>query len=193
MALRDAGRASMAYFYFYSRDVNKRSLHNLLPSLLYQLSAKSDPFCDILSRLYFAHNRGAQQPDDHAMIECLIEMVTLEAQDPTYIIMDALDRCTITSSILSLRDELLGFVVRLVNLRLPNLHICVTSRLEHDIQTVLEHLTPHPVTLHDESGQQQDIADYVTSFVHSNASMRRWREADKDLVIKILLEKADGM
>jgi hypothetical protein len=193
MALRDAGQASMAYFYFYSRDVNRQSLHNLLPSLLYQLSAKSDPFCDILSRLYSAHNLGAQQPDDDAMMECLIEMFTLEAQEPTYIIMDALDGCPITSSIPSPRDELLEFVVGLVNLRLPNLHICVTSRLENDIQAVLEHLTPHPVTLHDESGQQQDIANYVTSFVHSNASMRRWREADKDLVIKILLEKADGM
>jgi len=185
----------MAYFYFDFMDVDKQSLHNLLPSLLYQLSAKSDRFCDILSRLYSAHNRGARQPDDHAMVECLEEMLTFEAQQPTYIILDALDECPISSSssLPSRRDELLEFVVGLVNLRLPNLQICVTSRLEHDIQAVLGHLTPHPVTLHDESGQQQDIANYVTSFVHSNERMRGWPEADKDLVIKILLEKADGM
>jgi hypothetical protein len=127
------------------------------------------------------------------MVDCLEEMLTLETQHPTYIIIDALDECPITSSIPSPRDELLEFVVELVNLRLPNLHICVTSRLEHDIQAVLEHLTPHPVTLHNESGQQQDVANYVTSFVHSNERMRRWPEADKDLVIRILLEKADGM
>jgi hypothetical protein len=193
MALRDAGRASMAYFDFDFRNVNKQSLHNLLPSLLCQLSARSDPFCDILSRLYSAHNHGAQQPDDHAMIECLKEMFTLEAQEPIYIIMDALDECPNTTGIPSPRGRLLNFVVELIRLRFPNLHICVTSRLEHDIQAVLEHLTPLPVTLHDESGQHQDIADYITSFVHSNERMRTWRKADKDFVIKTLSEKADGM
>jgi hypothetical protein len=49
------------------------------------------------------------------------------------------------------------------------------------------------VSLHDESGQQEDIAKYVASFVCSNQRMRRWREQDKDLVIKTLSEKADGM
>jgi len=126
-------------------------------------------------------------------MECLKEMFTLEAQEPIYIIMDALDECPNTTGIPSPREQLLNFVVELVNLHLPNLHICVTSRLEHDIQAVLERLTPHPVTLHNESGQHQDIADCVTSFVYSNERMRRWRQADKDLVIKTLLEKADGM
>ena len=185
----------MAHFYFDFRDVDKQRLHNLLPSLLYQLSARSDSFCDILSQLYFANDGGAQKPSDRAMIECLKEMLSFKAQQPTYIILDALDECPITSSIPSQspRDELLEFVVGLVNFRLPKLHICVTSRLEYDILAVLEHLTPHLVTLHDESGQQQDIANYVASFVHSNEGMRRWPEADKDLVIKLLLENADGM
>jgi hypothetical protein len=127
------------------------------------------------------------------MVECLKEMLTLEAQGPTYIIMDALDECPITSTIPSPREEVLEFVDELVGLHLPNVHICVTSRPEHDIQAVLERLTLHPVSLHDESGQQQDIAHFVCSFVHSDRRMRRWREEDKDLVIKILPEKADGM
>jgi hypothetical protein len=41
---------SMAYFYFDFRDVDKQKLGNLLPSLLIQLSARSDHCCDILSR-----------------------------------------------------------------------------------------------------------------------------------------------
>jgi hypothetical protein len=183
----------MAQFYFDFRDVDKQRLHNLLPSLLYQLSARSDFFCDTLFRLYSEHNRGAQKPSDRAMLECLEEMLTFEVQQPTYIILDALDECPITSATPSPRDELLEFVVRLVNLRLPNLHICVTSRLEHDIHAALEHLTPHPLTLHDESGQQRDIANYVASFVYTNERMRRWQQAEKDLLIKALSEKADGM
>ncbi|KAN0118153.1 hypothetical protein V8E52_005414 [Russula decolorans] len=192
-SLRDAGTASMAYFYFDFRDVDKQRLHNLLPSLLIQLSARSDPCHDILSQLYSAHDRGEKQPSDRAMVECLKTMLTIEVQEPTYIIMDALDECPITSTIPSPREEVLELVDELVGLHLSNLHICVTSRPESDIQAFLGPLTSRPVSLHDESGQQDDIADYVSSFVHSDRRMRRWREEDKDLVIKTLSEKADGM
>jgi hypothetical protein len=185
--------ASMAYFYFDFRDVDKQKLSNLLPSLLIQLSARSDPCCDILSRLYALHDRGVQKPSDRAMVECLKEMLALEALGPTFIIMDALDECPITSTIPSPREEVLDFVDELVGLRLPNVHICVTSRPEHDIQTVLKDLTPRAVSLHDESGQQEDIVNYITSFVLSDRKVRRWRREDKDLVIKTLSEKADGM
>jgi hypothetical protein len=193
MALRNAGKASMAYFYFDFRDVDKQKLGNLLPSLLLQLSARSDPCCDILSRLYSSHDRGLQKPSDRAMVECLKEMLTVEAQGPTYIIMDALDECPIMSTIPSPREEVLELVEELVGLHLPNVHICVTSRPEHDIQAVLKHLTERAVSIHDESGQQDDIANYVASFVHTDRKVRRWREEDKDLVIKMLLEKVDGM
>jgi hypothetical protein len=193
MALPDAGKALIAYFYFDFRDADKQKLQNLLPSFLIQLSAQSDSCCDILSRLYFAHNRGVQTPSDRAMIECLKEMLTHEARRPTYIIMDALDECPITSTIPSPREKVLELVEELVGLHLPNVHICVTSRPEHDIQIVLDPLTERPVSLHDESGQQEDITNYVASFVRSNQRMRRWREEDKNLVIKTLSEKADGM
>jgi hypothetical protein len=184
----------MAYFYFDFRDVDKQKLRNLLPSLLIQLSARSDLCCDILSQLYTAHDRGVRKPSDRAMVECLKEMLSLEAQPPIYIILDALDECPVTSTVPpSPREEVLEFVDELVALRLSNLHICVTSRPEHDIRVVLERLTEHPVSLHDESGQQEDITNYVTSFVHSNQRLQRWRDEDKNLVIKILSEKADGM
>ena len=183
----------MAYFYFDFKDIDKQNLGNLLPSLLIQLSARSDPCCNILSRLYSSHDRGVRKPSDRTMVECLKEMLIAEAQGPTYIVMDALDECPITSTIPSPREEVLEFVEELVRLHLPNVHICVTSRPEHDIQAVLQDLTQRAVSLHDESGQQEDIVNYVTSFVRSDRKVRRWREEDKDLVIKILSEKADGM
>ena len=193
MILRNDGKASMAYFYFDFRDADKQKLRNLLPSLLIQLSARSDPCCDILSRLYSLYDRGVQKPSDRDMVECLKEMLGLEVQSPIYIILDALDECPITSTIPSPREEVLDFLDELVGLHLPNVHICVTSRPEHDIQAVLKHLTERPVSLHDESGQKEDISNYVASFVHSDRKVRRWREEDKDLVIKTLSDKADGM
>ena len=184
----------MAYFYFDFRDVDKQKLHNLLPSLLIQLSAWSDPCCDVLSQLYSARGRGAQIPSDREMVECLKDMLSLEAQPPIYFILDALDECPVTSTIPpSPREEVLEFVDEIVALYLPNLHICVTSRPEYDIRVVFERLTEHPVSLHDQTGQQDDITNYVTAFVRSNQRMQRWRDEDKNLVIKILSEKADGM
>jgi hypothetical protein len=193
MTLHADGRALMAYFYFDFRDVDKQKLQNLLPSLLIQLSARSDPCCDILSQLYSSHDRGVRKPNERVMIECLKQMLNFLAQCPTYIIMDAIDECPITSSIPSPREEVLKLVDELVNLHLPNVHICVTSRPELDIQTVLGPLSPNPVSLHDESGQKQDISDFVKSFVYSDQRMRRWRDEDKELIIRTLPEKADGM
>ena len=148
----------MAYFYFDFRDVEKQKLHDLLPSLLIQLSARSDACCDILSRLHLTRDRGVRKPSDREMHDCLKEMLSLEAQPPIYIILDALDECPVTSTVPpSPREEVLEFVDELVALHLSNVHICVTSRPEHDIRVVLEGLTEHPVSLHEESGQQEDI------------------------------------
>jgi hypothetical protein len=88
---------------------------------------------------------------------------------------------------------LLDLLGDLIDLRIPNLHICITSRPEIDIKTVLEPLAYSAVSLHDESGQKQDISDYVHTVVNSDRKMRQWRDADKKLVVKVLSEKADGM
>lgn len=198
MALREDGMASLAYFYFDFRDADKQNLHNMLASLLIQFSARSDPCCGILSQLYSAHDRGTEKPSDHTMVECLKEMLITDTQGPTYIILDALDECPNVFGTLSPREEVLNLVNELVELHLPNLHVCVTSRPELDIQhnlgrLTLRPVTLHPVSLHDESGQKQDIADYVSSFVQSDQRMGKWRKEDKDLVIRTLSEKADGM
>jgi hypothetical protein len=109
--------------------------------------------------------------------------------------MDALDECPTTSGIPSPRERVLQFVEELVNLQLSNLHICVTSRPEVDIRDVLEPLTSCLVSLHDQSGQKEDIVAYIRSVVYSDSEpiMRRWKREDKDRVIEALSERADGM
>jgi hypothetical protein len=189
------GRALIAYFYFDFRDTKKQHWNDLLSSLLIQLSFQSDPCCDILSRLYKAHKEGAEQPNYHDLTRCLKQMLTFPDQCPIYLIMDALDESPNTSGIPSPREMVLQLLKELVDLSLPNLHICVTSRPEFDIRDVLEPLTSRRVSLHDQSGQKEDIAEYVRSIVYSDSEqiMRRWRTEDKELVIKTLSERADGM
>jgi hypothetical protein len=51
------------------------------------------------------------------------------------------------------------------------------------------------VSLHDQTGQKQDISDYIRSVVYSDSEpiMRRWRTEDKELVIETLSDRANGM
>ncbi|KAH9039461.1 hypothetical protein EDB83DRAFT_2295745, partial [Lactarius deliciosus] len=189
------GSASMAYFYFDFRDINKQARRSLLSSFLTQLSNRSDHFCDILSRLYRVHDNGAHQPNDSALFQCLKEMLTLPNQGSVYLIMDALDECSDTSDVPSPREQVLELVKDLADLRIPSLHICITSRPEVDISDVLESIASQAVSLQDESGQKKDITDYVRSVVYSGSGkfMRRWRFEDKEHVIETLSERADGM
>jgi len=185
----------MAYFYFDFRDANKQRLHHLIPSLLTRLSTRSGPRCDILSDLYSAHDDGKNQPSDTILTECLKRMLALPDQGPTYLIVDALDESPNTPGILSPRETVLQLLKELVDLSLPNLHICVTSRPEIDIRNVLGPLTSRRVSLHDQTGQKKDIADYVRSVVYSDSEqiMRSWKMEDKELVVETLSERADGM
>ena len=185
----------MAFFYCDFRDTSKQKRRDLLPSLIIQLSARSNPCCDILSHLYLSHDSGAQKPSEDKLLKCLKEMVTLIGRSPIpiYLIIDALDECPDTSGMPSPREQVLDLLKGLVELSLPNLHICVTSRPEVDIRTALEPLTSFQVSLHNQSGQKKDIIEYVTSVVHSDPKMRKWRDEDKNLVINTISERADGM
>ncbi len=60
---------------------------------------------------------------------------------------------------------------------------------EIDIKDVLERLTFHSISLHDETGQMEDIGNYIKSVVNTDPKIRRWKAADKKLVIDVLIKK----
>ncbi|KAH9169172.1 hypothetical protein EDB89DRAFT_2099150, partial [Lactarius sanguifluus] len=195
ITLRDAGSASVAYFYFDFRDLDKKDWRNLISSLLMQLSSRSKPCLDVLSRAYSTYNDGKERPSERTLVQCLKDMLMSLSlsQLPTYIILDALDECPNISGIPTPREQVLGLVEDLVDLRLPNLRICIMSRPEIDIRTTLKPLASGHFSLHDQPGQKKDIAEYVSAVVQSDTRMKRWREDDRKLVIDKLSEKADGM
>ena len=188
-----AGLATMAYYYFDFRDVKKQDCYGLLSSLVSQLSVESDSCFNILSQLYLDHSRGTRKPGIDSLKECLTDMLSLPGQAPIYIIVDGLDECPNLSGTPSAREEVLELIEELINSKSPNLHLCVASRPEMDIRVVLEPLTSLKISLHDESGQKEDIIAYIKSVVHSDRSMRRWKEEDRQLVVDTLSERADGM
>ena len=191
--LRNEGLGLVAYYYFDFRDSAKQDVRGLLSSFVIQLCAKSDLCYDILSDLYSKHDIGLHLPDDDSLTQCLKDMLELPGLPPIYLIIDALDECPDMSGAPSPRELVLDFIVDLVESRPPSLRICVTSRPEADIQEVLELLASYSVSLHDEDGQKQDIADYISSVVQSDRKMRKWRAEDSQLVINVLTQRADGM
>jgi hypothetical protein len=193
--MREDKSALIAYYYFDYKDTSKRDLRGLLTSLLFQLGDHSDRCQHILYELYTSCRDGSEQPSDAALAKCLKIILGLPGQLPTFLIVDALDECPNTSGTPSAREEVLEFLEDLVGSSYPSLFVCITSRPEQDIQTVLNPLTTASrlVSLQDEDGQRGDIESYLRSFVHKDRSMQRWRAEDRELVITTLSERAGGM
>ena len=191
--MSEAGLASIAPFYFDFRDSSKQDVRGALSSILTQLSAESDTFCGVLERLYSTHKAGSKEPSEDALRGCLKSMLSLQDQGPTFIILDAIDECPNSVDTPSPREKVLKFIKWLSELRNPHLSICITSRPEVDIEAVLQPLASYTVSLHGESGQKDDIVNYIKWFISSDPKAQRWRKEDKDLVFKTLSEGADGM
>ena len=188
-----SGLASLALFYCDYNEERKRELRGLVSSLLVQFCHQSDSYCDILSNLYSEHGKGTKHAGDDALVKCLKEILNLPGQAPVYLVLDALDECRVTSSMPPPREKVLKLVEDLIDTQIPNLRICVTSRPEVDIKAALDPLTFRSISLHDEIGQMEDIDNYIRSVVNTDKTMRRWKAADKQLVIEVLKNKADGM
>ena len=193
--IRKSRFALLAYYYFDFKDAAKRDVRGLLTSLLLQLVDDSGPCWGLLSQLHETCRDGAEQPSVATLAQCLNSMLDLPGQIPTYIIIDALDECPNNTGTPSARERVLNFVEDLVQSNHSNLFVCITSRPEQDINTAFNPLTPlsRRVSLHEEGGQIEDINRFVRSFVMSDRTMRRWRAEDKELVIRILSERAQGM
>ena len=192
--INDTGPGHYGFFFFDFKDAGKSNARSLLSSLIVQLSDQSNNLFDVLLGFYSSYRNNRQSPSVGALTQCLEDMLRLSHDVPTYLIIDALDECPFTNEQSSPRRQVLTLVEKFVKLSLPNLRICVTSRPEADIQATLKPLTStsNTISLHNQSGQKDDIINFVRSEVLYYASLRRWREEDKEFAIKTLSDKADG-
>lgn len=192
--LQKDGRASLAFFYFDSMEVDKKDRRGLLSSLLVQLCHQSDSYRNILSSFYETHSNGGQHPSNDALIGCLKELLSVQGHGLVFLILDGLDECSNSSNtgLPSPREEVLILLKELVNSKTPHLYICVTSQPETDIQRVFAPLASHSISLHDESGHKNDIDNYIKFFVYMDSKMLSWSEEDKEWVINTVSEQADG-
>jgi hypothetical protein len=191
--MRKCGLASLAFYYYDFREDEKKDRRGLLSSVVFQLSDQSDAYHDILSTFFSNHGDGAQTASDDELARCLKKLLGLPGQAPVYLIIDALDECSNSSSLSPPREKVLLLLQDLIDSRLSSLRICVTSRPEIDIKLVLEPVAFRSVSIHDERGQMEDIENYIKWTVNSHRKMRRWRPEHKQLVIDVLTKRANGM
>jgi hypothetical protein len=194
MRLQEAKSVLIAFYYFDSEHPGNFDLRGLLSSLLIQLTDDSIGCLEVLRYLYTTCEDGREQPSETALAECLKSMLDLPGQLPIYIIVDALDECPDTAGNPTPRQRVLDFVDDLVTRSHASLYICITSRPEQDIQATLNQLTStsRRMSLHEESGQKEDINVYIRYFAHSNKVMRKWKAENKELVINTLIKRAGG-
>jgi hypothetical protein len=183
----------MAYYYFDFRDAKKQDYRGLLSSLILQLAADSDSCHDLLSQLYSDHTHGIDEPYIDSLKKCMTDMLSLSGQAPIYIIVDALDETPNSPGNPSAREEVLELIEELVQSELPNLHLCVASRPETDVRMVLGPLASFQISLHDESGQKQDILTYIKSVVGSDKAMQQLRKVHQNQVVDTLSQRVDGV
>jgi hypothetical protein len=151
----DVGASYLGYFFFDFKDIGKQDNRALLSSLLIQLSDQSDSCFEKLSDIYSKHGVGSRQPSESALLQCLKDMLAVLRQAPIYLVVDAVDECPNISQALGAplsRQEVLDVVKELVELRLTNLHVCITSRPEVDIQNAVKQLTCLKISLHNQDG-----------------------------------------
>ena len=170
--MRKSGLASLAMYYCDFTEDQKKDLRGLVSSVLYQLCGQSDPYFDVLSTFYSTHSDGARSPSDDELVLCLRDLLSLQGQAPVYLIVDGLDECPSTPALSFPRERVLSLLEDIIEARHADLRICVTSRPEVDIKTIIEPLTFRSVSLQDERGQKDDIKNYIESFINTNRNMR---------------------
>ncbi|KAJ6475402.1 ankyrin repeat-containing domain protein [Mycena sanguinolenta] len=164
-----------AFFYF---DINspqqQQTVNNLLCSLVYQLSGQLS--CPALSMIWETCQNGGRLPSDSDLLPILKEF---GGTREIYLLVDALDEC-------SERDTLLEALASIMEAKLPQMHLIVTSRTE----VTHSNLAKEVVLVSLEESVCSDIELYVGDEL---SKMGGYIAKNMDEIRRILLDKGGNM
>jgi len=172
-----------AYFYFDFGDVEKRSCDYLIRSLIKQLSSKCKTMPKMLQAVYCDCRDHDKQPRIDDLLKILLDI--LKGFRHSYIIIDALDECR------DREEELLPSLRKIIDWKLSNVHILVTSRKEKDIKDCLEPLISEELCL--QTSLEADIRIHVHETLQHDRIMQRWPAQLHGEIEEALTKKSDGM
>lgn len=160
-----------------------------MSSILADLCAQTNLLTDTVKQMYSKCNDGHREPPLSDLESAFLSF--LPAFDKVFIIVDALDECPSKDNE---RQEVLRIIENILRHTATNLHLTVTSRQYHDIETVIAPLASIP-PIHIESAMiESDIKLYVQSEVQAIRTKRAWWHVElcKE-VEEALLRGAKGM
>ena len=172
----------MAYFYCDISDAKKRDVTDILSSLVVHLLAWQPSDQSVLDKTYEDCVEGFSKPL-HRLYEVLKQLIS--GFEMTYILIDALDECK------SMEDTL-EFIETLHAWDIMQCHLLVTSRKEQQIIESMMLTKPMEIDM-SQMPVDNDIAIYIDSMLHSSSELKRWGTNEKELIRKVILEKAKGM
>lgn len=180
---------TVLYYYFDFNDASKRSLENLMRSIVIQLGEKNDCARQKLAEMYEAKG-GSFTPSVDWLVDTFHQMTCVS--NDVKIVLDALDEVEKEE-----RRDLMKWVKKTVRMPSGNTCIIATSRRELDIEKGLRDGKTITVDLYREA-----VNDDIKAFVHSSIrdsercpDLERWRlhpNVQKEIETA-LAEKADGM
>ncbi|KAF1986145.1 purine and uridine phosphorylase, partial [Aulographum hederae CBS 113979] len=188
---RPSSSRPLLYFYFDFNDKAKQTLENMIRSLVLQLYIYTGN-SRYLDDLYLSHGDGRRQPTTESLCGAFLHMI--DQIEEAWLVLDALDECNTREG--SSTEGILSWIQGLLSSTQRNVHLLVTSRLIHDIESGLSGLIHdgNRIVLHD-SLTTEDIRAYVHKRVRSDPRLKRWQSRPKvqDEIDNYIMEKVDGM
>jgi hypothetical protein len=176
--------AAILFFYFRydfkPAKVSDTQYGQMLRSLLVQLSYQSQTLPGELDGLYEKHLNGGRQPSNADMDTTIRDL--LPKFEHVFIVLDALDECDETQS-------LLDFQNKLSHKPIPGLHFLATNRKYVIIQ---EYMTSYNQIQLEEAKITEDIAVFVNEQLASS-DFNNFPQALKLEAVKRLTRDASGM
>ncbi|KAJ6475371.1 hypothetical protein C8R45DRAFT_907156 [Mycena sanguinolenta] len=164
-----------AFFYFDINSPQQQKVNSLLCSLVYQLSAQLF-WPSALSGLWETCQKGGYPPKNSDLLPILAE---LGGHQEIYLLIDALDEC-------SEHTMLLGALASILEAKLPQIHLLVTSRTE----VTHSSLAKEAVLVSLEESVRSDIELYVGDEL---SKIGGYIAKNTDDIGKILLDKGGNM
>lgn len=180
------------YFYFDFNDTSKQALDSMVRSLISQLYYKREDTQKSLDSLFSSCEDGRRQPTCESLCKSLLDMIK-QAKE-VWIVLDALDECMTRRG--PPTEGLLSWIRGLLDSEERNVHLVVTSRPEHDIESELRELPQNQNIVPLESDLvTDDIRAYVGKRVRKGKGFMRWqtRPSIQQEIESGLMEKANGM
>ncbi|KAJ7254178.1 ankyrin repeat-containing domain protein [Mycena rebaudengoi] len=170
------------FFYFDTNNSEQQTVTQLLCSLVTQLSIRSHPPDSKLDALWTSHADGQKLLTNAELIsDALLPLLREFGQEPVFIVLDALDEC-------SDRRGLLHLIGGILDTKLPNVHMLVTSRSE--VQAGHPELVKLAVSVPLEGCVDGDIKLYLTEVLSNETG---WIYEKRDEIKRRLLERSNGM